>query len=234
MRGSVVYHITSSQHLTTYTVITPHTSHTLNDNTMPSAVAPANGVPASEHAKQAKEIQTADQLIEAIKATHTAPLWAQMAQLNPPAPNPQTVPHVWSYDTVRPYLLRAGDLITEKQAERRVLMLTNPARRMPPLPRPNPTRNWTYLTPPSRPLHHRHPLRRPAAGPAPRDGPRPPAHRLRLPLHHRRAGRLHRRSRAPCADEATRRDRDADVELARPRQEGRGRGGRRRLACHLA
>jgi len=96
---------------------------------MPSAVAAANGVPASEHAKQAKEIQTADQLIEAIKATHTAPLWAQMAQLNPPAPNPQTVPHVWPYDTVRPYLLRAGDLITEKQAERRVLMLTNPARR---------------------------------------------------------------------------------------------------------
>jgi gentisate 1,2-dioxygenase len=98
---------------------------------MPSATPVAgNGATVNSHAKQASEIETADQLLEAIQATHTAPLWAQMQRLNPPAPNPQTVPHVWSYDAIRPYLLRAGDLITEKQAERRVLMLTNPARGM--------------------------------------------------------------------------------------------------------
>ncbi len=98
---------------------------------MPSATtASGNGALANGHGKQASEIKTADELLEAIKVTHTAPLWAQMQRLNPPAPGPQTVPHVWSYDTVRPYLLRAGDLITEKQAERRVLMLTNPARGM--------------------------------------------------------------------------------------------------------
>ncbi|KAH6967691.1 RmlC-like cupin domain-containing protein [Ilyonectria sp. MPI-CAGE-AT-0026] len=56
---------------------------------------------------------------------------AQMQRLNPPAPAPRTVPHLWSYDTIRPYLLRAGALITEKQAERRVLMLTNPTREAP-------------------------------------------------------------------------------------------------------
>ena len=76
------------------------------------------------------EIETAEQLLEAIKPTNTSPLWAQMQRLNPPAPNPQTVPYLWSYDLIRPYLLRAGDLITEKQAERRVLMLANPARGM--------------------------------------------------------------------------------------------------------
>lgn len=96
-----------------------------------SSENPGNGITANGHGKQAKEIATADELIKAIKATHTAPLWAQMQQLNPPAPNPRTVPHLWSYDTIRPYLLRAGDLITEKQAERRVLMLTNPARGLP-------------------------------------------------------------------------------------------------------
>ncbi|KAI1040003.1 hypothetical protein LB505_006063 [Fusarium chuoi] len=51
-----------------------------------------------------------------------------MTRLNPPAPNPQTIPYVWSYDKIKPYLLKAGQLITEKQAERRVLMLGNPAR----------------------------------------------------------------------------------------------------------
>jgi gentisate 1,2-dioxygenase len=51
-----------------------------------------------------------------------------MEKLNPHAPNPSTIPHVWRYDELRPHLLRAGDLISESQAERRVLMLVNPAR----------------------------------------------------------------------------------------------------------
>ncbi|CAG9988600.1 unnamed protein product [Clonostachys byssicola] len=54
-----------------------------------------------------------------------------MAKLNPPAPNPTAIPHVWKYEEIKPYLLRAGELITEKQAERRVLMLINPAREAP-------------------------------------------------------------------------------------------------------
>src|SRR5277367_2775300 len=69
-----------------------------------------------------------EQLMSDLKTTHTLPLWAQMEKLNPHAPNPSTVPHVWRYNALRPHLLRAGDLISEKQAERRVLMLVNPAR----------------------------------------------------------------------------------------------------------
>jgi gentisate 1,2-dioxygenase len=68
------------------------------------------------------------QLLSELKTTHTLPLWAQMEKLNPHSPNPSTIPHVWRYDELRPHLLRAGDLISEKQAERRVLMLVNPAR----------------------------------------------------------------------------------------------------------
>lgn len=71
---------------------------------------------------------TVDQLLTDLESTNTLPLWAQMTKLNPPAPNPQCVPHIWRYDDVKPYLLRAGDLVTEKQAERRVLMLVNPER----------------------------------------------------------------------------------------------------------
>ncbi|KAK7413356.1 hypothetical protein QQX98_007733 [Neonectria punicea] len=79
----------------------------------------------------ANAITTQEELLLALESTKTAPLWAQMQRLNPPAPNPQTVPHLWAYDDIRPYLLRAGCLITEKQAERRVLMLANPAREAP-------------------------------------------------------------------------------------------------------
>ncbi|KEQ92080.1 hypothetical protein AUEXF2481DRAFT_69226 [Aureobasidium subglaciale EXF-2481] len=63
--------------------------------------------------------------------THVKPLWAQMTRLNPPLPDPQTIPHVWRYNEIRPQLIQAGHLITEKQAERRVLMLVNPARKAP-------------------------------------------------------------------------------------------------------
>ena len=67
-------------------------------------------------------------LIVSAETVHTKPLWKQMKRLNPPLPNPQCVPHIWRYDDIRPTLLRAGDLVPEQQAERRVLMLINPAR----------------------------------------------------------------------------------------------------------
>ena len=69
------------------------------------------------------------QLIHDLEGTNTLPLWAQMAKYNPPAPNPKAIPHIWRYEEIKPHLLRAGDLITEKQAERRVLMMINPERR---------------------------------------------------------------------------------------------------------
>ncbi|KAF9691812.1 hypothetical protein EKO04_010191 [Ascochyta lentis] len=71
------------------------------------------------------------ELLQAAEALNTKPLWAQMSRLNPPLPNPKCQPHVWEYDAIRPKLLQAGELISEKQAERRVLMLVNPSREAP-------------------------------------------------------------------------------------------------------
>ena len=71
---------------------------------------------------------TAEILLANLESQHTLPLWAQMNRLNPPLPNPTAVPHLWEYEKIRPHLLQAGELITEKQAERRVAMLINPAR----------------------------------------------------------------------------------------------------------
>jgi gentisate 1,2-dioxygenase len=66
-------------------------------------------------------------LLKELSVTSTKPLWAQMARYNPPLPNPKSIPFIWRYDEIRPYLIRAANLVTEKQAERRVLMLVNPA-----------------------------------------------------------------------------------------------------------
>jgi gentisate 1,2-dioxygenase len=73
------------------------------------------------------ERAAAEQLETHLSELGTLPLWKQMTRLNPPAPAPKAIPHIWRYDKIRPFLLRAGEVVTEDQAERRVLMLINPA-----------------------------------------------------------------------------------------------------------
>lgn len=67
-------------------------------------------------------------MLQAAESNHTKPLWLQMSRLNPAAPNPRCTPYVWEYEKIRPSLLKAGELVAEHQAERRVLMLVNPSR----------------------------------------------------------------------------------------------------------
>jgi gentisate 1,2-dioxygenase len=57
---------------------------------------------------------------------HLTPLWEVLAALVPPEPQSPARPHLWSYAEARSFLLRAGDLISAEQAERRVLILENP------------------------------------------------------------------------------------------------------------
>lgn len=73
-------------------------------------------------------VDSEEKLLADLEASKTLPLWKQMARLNPPAPNPTTIPNVWRYKLIRPNLERAGNLVPESQAERRVLMLINPVR----------------------------------------------------------------------------------------------------------
>ncbi|NBC35831.1 gentisate 1,2-dioxygenase [Novosphingobium sp. FSY-8] len=60
---------------------------------------------------------------------HLAPLWESLSQLVRPVPAPGMVAHRWEYAPTRDYLMRAGDLISAEQAERRVLILENPVLR---------------------------------------------------------------------------------------------------------
>lgn len=56
-----------------------------------------------------------------------APLWSSLSNLLLPEPVTIAIPHVWRYSDVRPKLLEAGSLVTAQEAERRVLVLENPA-----------------------------------------------------------------------------------------------------------
>jgi gentisate 1,2-dioxygenase len=50
-----------------------------------------------------------------------------MNKMVPPHPNPTAVTASWKYATVGPSLMEAGNIIEAEEAERRVLMLVNPA-----------------------------------------------------------------------------------------------------------
>jgi len=59
----------------------------------------------------------------------TAPLWEVLADIVTVTPKPVGVPAMWRYEELRPLLMEAGGLITAHEAERRVLILENPALR---------------------------------------------------------------------------------------------------------
>ena len=54
------------------------------------------------------------------------PLWEVLHALVLPQPESPARAHKWSYDAARAFLMRAGDLISAAEAERRVLILENP------------------------------------------------------------------------------------------------------------
>ena len=56
-----------------------------------------------------------------------APLWDVLRSLVTREPQPAAQPVLWKADLVRDQILRAGEVISAEQAERRVLILENPA-----------------------------------------------------------------------------------------------------------
>src|SRR5580700_2161429 len=56
-------------------------------------------------------------------------LWNVMGALITPEPKSGCVPAAWRFDTIRAHMMKAGSLITAKEAERRVLVLENPGLR---------------------------------------------------------------------------------------------------------
>lgn len=64
---------------------------------------------------------------ERMKAHHISALWTVLHDLVPKEPKCEMKAAIWHYRDVRRHLMEAGDLITAKEAERRALILENPA-----------------------------------------------------------------------------------------------------------
>ena len=64
------------------------------------------------------------QFSEQLAALNMKPLWERAMRLQP---GTAAAPAIWRWTDVQPHLMRAAELITTREAERRVLMLENPA-----------------------------------------------------------------------------------------------------------
>lgn len=64
---------------------------------------------------------------EALTEQNLVPLWPSLRAVLPPGkPRPNTRATHWKYESLRPLLLKAGELTPIEKAERRVLVLANP------------------------------------------------------------------------------------------------------------
>ena len=63
---------------------------------------------------------------ERIAGSDLAPLWEVLHGLVTPEPVTPVLPALWHYDAIRPFIMESGELITAKEAIRRVLILRNP------------------------------------------------------------------------------------------------------------
>ena len=65
--------------------------------------------------------------VQDMRRQNLVPLWPSLRAVLPPhLPARQTQPTHWAYQTIKPLLLRAGELTPIEKAERRVLVLSNP------------------------------------------------------------------------------------------------------------
>ena len=65
--------------------------------------------------------------VQDLRKLNLVPLWPSLRAVLPPGkPRPNTQPTFWSYQALRPLLMRAGELTPMEKAERRVLVLANP------------------------------------------------------------------------------------------------------------
>lgn len=85
-----------------------------------------NGEPAAAAAALSEEREA---FYRRIDPHCLAPLWTRLKTLVPEAPTPVGLPHRWRYDELRPYVMESASHISAREAERRVLILENPALR---------------------------------------------------------------------------------------------------------
>lgn len=74
-------------------------------------------------------LEERNQYYKRISSHNLTPLWEVLGALVPQAPVTRVASAIWRYADIRDYIMEAGRLITAAEAERRVLVLENPALR---------------------------------------------------------------------------------------------------------
>src|ERR1700722_5302587 len=82
-----------------------------------------NGTPSPKHNIEAMR----EAFYERIAKKDMAPLWKVMQSVVTKEPKSRCQAHVWHYDEAKALVMESGGLITAEEAERRVLILENPA-----------------------------------------------------------------------------------------------------------
>lgn len=90
---------------------------------MAVAAAEKTGKPSSKHNIEAMR----EAFYERIAKKDMAPLWKVMKSMVTKEPVTRCQPHVWHFDDYKSLVMESGGLITAEEAERRVLILENPA-----------------------------------------------------------------------------------------------------------
>jgi len=88
-----------------------------------TATKPAQGTPDSKHNIEAMRQAFYDRIAQ----KDMAPLWKVMKNVVTKEPVTRVAPHVWPFADVKSLVMESGGLITAEEAERRVLILENPA-----------------------------------------------------------------------------------------------------------
>lgn len=95
--------------------------------------------------------------LHALDGQHAKPAWPSLRSLIPEGvPDRRTIAHRWTYQDLRPLLLRAGELAPMERAERRVLMLSNPGLEGKPFATASIFLGFQVILPGERAPNHRH------------------------------------------------------------------------------
>jgi gentisate 1,2-dioxygenase len=80
---------------------------------------------AAAHGSNEQQSQL-EELYRSMAPESLTPLWEVLSALVQDEPRSPATVHKWGYAAIRNFLMRAGDIISAEQAERRVLILENP------------------------------------------------------------------------------------------------------------
>ena len=92
----------------------------------PTRTPPPHSAEAAESSPSSPSGVSREQFYAELQRQNMGPLWEVYRDLMGRSPRRQETPCLWPWRTVRPQLLRAGEMVSTAEAERRVLMFLNP------------------------------------------------------------------------------------------------------------